>query len=292
MLEKIPSKVLLFGEYTILYGSSALAIPNKQFYGHWVKEGGPLLNRQALENILQFLKAENVHFLKIDDFEHDLKSGLNFVANIPIGYGVGSSGAVSAAILKRYARNESADLSELRERLQGIENHFHGNSSGLDPLVSYLNKSILLKQTGAIQLMDSSSSNFNKLKLFLLDTKLARSTAPLVKIFKEKMKEKHFSINVHNVLLDHVEMAIQHYLNGQEDHLMKQVHEISNFQHRHFSEMILENHQSIWRQALASPYFKLKLCGAGGGGFILGFSLGQKETEQALEDKKQDIIWL
>lgn len=291
MLDKTASKILLFGEYTILYESSALAIANHLFNGHWVEKGDSKTNQAILQKSFDYLKEHKIDFLDLQAFQNDINEGLNFETNIPIGYGVGSSGAVSAAIYKRYAdQNKPLELQLLRKRLQTIENQFHGNSSGMDPLVSYLDKTILLNN-GEITLIEDQIK-FNNLKLFLVDTGHKRSTAPLVKIFKEKMKDEYFNKNIQNQLIELVEIAIQSYLSSQEEALFKTVHEISNFQYRFFEEMILPAYKSIWRQALASSHYKLKLCGAGGGGFILGFSNDEEQTAKSLEESVEKIIWL
>lgn len=292
MPTKYYSKVLLFGEYTILNNSSALAIPNHHFHGYWVDKGGPERNRKALNEMFLFMEDQNLNFLNLEAFKADLNNGLNFIANIPIGYGAGSSGAVSAAVYDKYKiESETLPFSSLRENLQKIENHFHGNSSGMDPLVSYLNKSILLKNNGGIELIEDSIE-FDKLNAFLLDTGITRSTAPLVQVYKEKMQDEHFKINVENQLLELVELCIGSYLNKNEREFFKHLHELSNFQFRYFQEMILEEHKSIWLKALGTDHFKLKLCGAGGGGFILGYSISRDKTKAALKEYDDKIIWL
>jgi mevalonate kinase len=48
--------------------------------------------------------------------------------------------------------------------------------------------------------------------------------------------------------------------------------DLSAQQLAHFSEMIPENIVEFWKKGLESDNFKIKLCGAGGGGFLLGFA--------------------
>ena len=47
---------------------------------------------------------------------------------------------------------------------------------------------------------------------------------------------------------------------------------ISKFQWDFFPEMIPTNMRGFWLNGLDSGDYVLKLCGAGGGGYILGFS--------------------
>lgn len=293
MEDKFFAKILLFGEYTILNGSSALAIPNQTYFGRWVKNEGPPENITSLLKILAYLEEMKFNFISLTRFREELKEGLNFKTNIPVGYGLGSSGAVSAAIFKKYKRNpqENEDLASLRTKLQKIENHFHGKSSGLDPLVSYLNKQILLSSDDEI-FVHEDKIKLDKIKLFLIDTGKSRSTAPLVKLYKEKLKDQYFIKTIENQLLELVDVAIKAYLEKEESLLFKTVHEISNFQFRFFNEMILEEHRALWLSSLSSHHFKLKLCGAGGGGFILGFCDNKEATQKELQDIKEKITWI
>ena len=71
--------------------------------------------------------------------------------SIPTGYGVGSSGAIVAAIYEHYIRDEYEILnktkknriSDLIKNFSLMESFSHGKSSGLDPLNSFLKLPIL-----------------------------------------------------------------------------------------------------------------------------------------------------
>ena len=75
-----------------------------------------------------------------------------FDSSIPQGYGVGSSGALVASIYDQYAADKITVLENLtRDKLLKLkqifalmESFFHGKSSGLDPLNSYLSLPILI----------------------------------------------------------------------------------------------------------------------------------------------------
>ena len=60
--------------------------------------------------------------------------------------------------------------------------------------------------------------------------------------------------------------------------LFERIHEIGYFQFKYFLEMIPADFRTIWLDALASDFFKLKLCGAGGGGFLLGMTFDFEKT--------------
>src|SRR5690625_6608275 len=89
----------------------------------------------------------------------DIEEGMYFDSIIPQGYGVGSSGALVAAIYERYALNKieieqeisKEIISELKEVFSKMESFFHGTSSGIDPLICYLNLQFLINPKINIQ---------------------------------------------------------------------------------------------------------------------------------------------
>jgi len=58
-----------------------------------------------------------------------------------------------------------------------------------------------------------------------------------------------------------------------------------------FSEMIPDDFQQIWRESTESDFFKLKICGAGGGGFILGMTKDWGKTEEVLSGFSYSLIF-
>ena len=155
------SKILLFGEYGIIKDSKGLAIPYNMYQGALkdddkttvsAKESNANLSRyHAYLMELQISGASLVKF-ELNRFKSDLDAGMYFDSSIPQGYGVGSSGALVASIYDKYAVDKITVLENLtRDKLLGLkevfgqmESYFHGKSSGLDPLNSYLSLLILL----------------------------------------------------------------------------------------------------------------------------------------------------
>jgi mevalonate kinase len=59
-----------------------------------------------------------------------------------------------------------------------------------------------------------------------------------------------------------------------------------------FSEMIPEKFKRIWENGIQSGTYSLKLCGSGGGGFILGFSWDFKKTEEFINKNEVQALHL
>ena len=160
------SKILLFGEYGIIQDSKGLSIPYN-FYNGALKldkntSETAIKSNESLHKLYLHLvtinNTDQVTF-NLEALEQDIKNGMYFDSSIPQGYGVGSSGALVAAIYDKYALDKITVLENLtREKLltlkeifSKIESFFHGKSSGLDPLNSYLSLPILINSKKNIE---------------------------------------------------------------------------------------------------------------------------------------------
>mgnify|MGYP000150314208 CR=1 FL=1 len=202
-MRRFYSKLLLFGEYTIIKGSSALAIPYERYSGSWTFDGKNSFSNEILKKWCEFLShSDNEIGVDIDAFRQDISNGLQFNSNIPQGYGVGSSGALVAALLHEYVTknkgiyNEKKDVFFLKNAFKILETFFHGKGSGTDPLVCYLNQSLLFESNGEIKKSNSDflQKNTKKQVCFLINTHLPRKTEPLVQVFSQKCQEKTFDL--------------------------------------------------------------------------------------------------
>ncbi|MFT6200822.1 MAG: mevalonate kinase, partial [Vicingaceae bacterium] len=195
------SKILLFGEYGIIKDSKGLSIPYNFYNGALkIDEHHTVTTHTSNANLKRFVAyleelQEKKPLLVSFDFERlktDVQNGLYFDSSIPQGYGVGSSGALVAAIYDEYAGNRITILENLtREKLlilktifAEMESFFHGKSSGLDPLNSYLSLPILINSKDNIEPAGiPSQTESGKNAVFLLDSGITGETAPMVQIF-------------------------------------------------------------------------------------------------------------
>lgn len=270
---QVPAKILLFGEHIVLQGASALALPWHHFGGAWAlaaEDQRPLLQQQ-LPALLTALKIQEVGWLlDLHRFQVDLNNGLYFESKIPTGYGAGSSGALCAAIFHRYLRmGPKLSLQELKAALGAVESFFHGSSSGTDPLICYLDQAVLLSSGGAIQSVDLPAA---PAYFFVIDTGISRQTGPWVERFIQKSKAKVFKEAMQSELIPASNQAIQSILKQDSWALWSSMEAISKFHFQHLPTFIPPAFHELWQQGLASDDFKLKICGAGGGGFILGLA--------------------
>ncbi|MEO6190808.1 MAG: hypothetical protein ABIO44_11060, partial [Saprospiraceae bacterium] len=196
---KYHSKILLIGEYAVLLHGRALAIPNREYYGFWNWDSGVNLD---FDGFISFIKSnerlsKNLNF---KEFQSNLNSGLFFDSNIPIGYGVGSSGALCAGIYDCYCHFQEEDLELLKLILSEMESYFHGSSSGLDPLISYLDKAVVLEGTDIQIIPQELPLAGDNYKITLVDSGIQRVSKDLIKVFMNKCMniefQEGFRINI------------------------------------------------------------------------------------------------
>lgn len=290
-----PAKAILFGEYTVMLGGKALAVPLFEFSGRFeFLKNGSLAERRSAQLSLPDLarsQAARAAGLDVETFEKELSEGLFFRSNIPNGYGIGSSGAVTAAVFHRFS-NEKAllDLASLKDRLAALEAFFHGKSSGLDPLVSF-SKRAVLSQNDDLEAFGCPDLRADGARFFLLDTVKRRSARPIIERFVERSRsDEAFKKSLKKELLPFNQAAIDAVLAQKTSALWEHFSKIAAFQLRHFEPM-LPGEQGFWAaEALKTDYQRLKICGAGGGGFMLGLSADVAKTEASFA--AQRIIWL
>jgi len=289
------SKILLFGEYSVILDSKALATPYQLFQGqlNFKKSDDASPSNQELLSLVRFLKDHRqkgkLNFdLDLTSLEFDIGQGLFFDSTIPQGFGVGSSGALCAAIFYNYTKYEPEffkdKILELKNYLSQIESHFHGASSGIDPLISYINRTILIKSKTEMGVIDLPSYSAAQGALFLLNTKRPRRTEPLVNLFLEKCKVHSFNQFCEKILIPATNGCIDAFMEKEIPTFVEFFRELSDFQLRHLTPMIPTLYQDLWQKGLDQENFYLKLCGAGGGGFLLGMAKNFNQAKLDLKD--------
>jgi len=281
------AKLLLFGEHSVQLKGDALAVPLQILSGSWKKNESLLNNKIAIDEHLlafsEFISEKALEcYLPFDTqkFEYDVRMGWFFESNIAQGYGVGSSGAVTAAVFDTYKTENIENVTVLKKVLALLESYFHGTSSGIDPLVIYINKAVRIKK-GDLTLLENFPA---PLSVFLIDTHIARSAKKYIDIFLEKNKNSGFNHFIHSEYMPCVDSAIQNWLSNDAEKVWAAITDLSVHQFIELRELIPENFLNFWLEGLKSDAFKLKLCGAGGGGYILCFGRNAAQTEKILQD--------
>jgi mevalonate kinase len=298
---KYNGKVILFGEYSMIFGSNALLIPYYSVSGEWSTiisrpcERGIESNRNLFKYYDYLRKDDRFRILDLERMEMELNAGLFFDSNIPTGYGVGSSGALVAAIYDRFKLIEIKETDRLIEFLAAMENYFHGSSSGIDPLQCYFGKPFVLngqRTTDNGQQILSNDFMSDDIHIFLIDTKITSPTAPLVNIFKERRKDNIYLDKFNNRYVPLVNDCISSLIEKNDNEFFNNVSLLSKMQTEMLGHTIPENVKEFFFFDINKDGFQIKLCGAGGGGFLLGFTNDIEKTNKYWQKTEYQIHWV
>ncbi|HLW62246.1 MAG TPA: hypothetical protein VKY33_02495, partial [Flavobacterium sp.] len=303
------SKILLFGEYGIIKDSKGLSIPYNYYNGalkidEQLNETKQKSNQslKAFAAYLSQLSANEPGLVQFDlkALNKDVEAGMYFDSSIPQGYGVGSSGALVAAVYDKYAKDKITVLENLnRDKLLTLKNifgkmesFFHGTSSGLDPLNSYLSLPILINSKDHIEPTGiPSQKEEGKGAVFLIDSEIIGETAPMVTIFMDNLKNEGFRKMMKSQFTKYTDLCVDNFLKGDFKSLFSNTKQLSKIALNHFKPMIPEKFHNIWQQGIDSNDYYLKLCGSGGGGYILGFAPDYEKAKESLKEYKLELVY-
>lgn len=276
IFQAVPSKLLLFGEYSILAGSPAITVPlwdfraklvlseNKSFFDHE--------SNQQLTKFVHFL-SQSEYFIKhlnLPELTKCVNAGLYLESNIPRGYGLGSSASLCVAFYKAFGISKLEDPLALKEFYSRMESFFHGKSSGLDPLTIHTEKP-LLAGNNSIEFLPDTNLLPRDIHLYLFDSGKTRNAGLLIANFKEMMEDveykNFFEIQYLPLLKDVIEAFIH-----QKIEFWNTLKELSEMQLRIFTRIIPEIVFPLWERSIQTENVCIKILGAGGGGFFLLFS--------------------
>ncbi len=317
--KKFYAKIMLFGEYSLLYGSRALTMPFRKHGAKLVFASTDMTEKQQrvamrsneqLYAFREFLMQDDANpslnsLLDLDKMAEELAQGVYLRSDIPSGYGLGSSGALVAALYDRYGEASAIswddqcvrELSWLQALFSRMESYFHGSSSGIDPLCIYAGKPLLIKGNDDLLLtrlrqeITSASGGF-----FLVNTHIPRKTSDLIAIFRKKLADTGFRRRFMEEYIPCNDACIEAVANtnhklAEEDFVLKtKLHELSSLQWVLFREMIPEIFRPMWQEGLSTGDFMMKLCGAGGGGFLLGYAMSFQQASGLWQKHLANVI--
>ena len=294
------SKILLFGEYGVIKNSKALVIPYKKYFGSLkfskTADDYQKTSNTNLKVFSDYLKDNKFIYNKINitKFKYDIDNGLYFESSIPESYGLGSSAAVVAAVYYSYKdqNKDELEINNLKSILSRMESFFHGNSSGIDPLSCYIQKPVLVESKINVKLIDVPNQNLNSNRaLFLVDTNSQGNTQTLVKTFFGKLDDINFQSFFENDFVSVINDTIINFLECNYEEFEKNFIDLSKKTFANFQEMVPDNFKKLWIDGIENEEYYLKLCGSGGGGYLIGLTKNLKKIEKYFPDKKIEILF-
>ena len=293
MRERYYSKVILFGEYSMIFDSTALMVPLKQFSAQWriapsLSVQGVAASNASLQRFAEYLSSLEIrHLFDLQRFNNDLQYNLILDSNVPSGYGLGSSGTLVAAVYDAYAKQKTEDGLKLKEIFGKMESYFHGSSSGIDPLQCYLGKPFKITPMG-VELL---SGDFLKkdIHICLIDTKIKSNTKPLVDYFKQQREDTEFLRRFQSEYVPCVSACINTMINDHTELFFNSLKQLTFGQLKYLRPMITDNMLDLFTRDF-DFHFGVKISGSGGGGYVLGFTDDVTKASGIL--KNFEVIWL
>ena len=275
-MRRYPSKVILFGEYSVILGSQVLGVPLSDRYGYWSQEPGR--NSRMTNGLIDYLIKECSSFLDVNKIKEIGSGQIFYRSTIKRGYGTGSSGAISAAIYDHCSDQVEENIPILREQLAKVESFFHGKSSGFDPLISIKKNPILRDEQGDYKLLNPSAiPQHSMAKIYLLDSGDRRRVKGLVPRFMEMNKEVP---SIGKQLTELNNTIISKLLADQDINV--DVANLSAFQLEHMQPMIIDRLMPFWQEGLTKGDYFIKLCGTGGGGYYLIYIVNEEALQSTM----------
>ena len=294
MRERYYSKVILFGEYSMIFDATALMIPLTKFSAQWrfashLDASGGKASNMSLQSFADYLSTDNglKNIIDLQRLNHELYYGLFLSSNVPSGYGLGSSGTLVAAVYDGYAKQKTDNLLQLKTLFGKMESYFHGSSSGIDPLQCYLGKPFKITQKG-VELLDEGFLK-NDIHVCLIDTKIKSNTKPLVEHFKKQRLNPTFYNRFQKEYTPLVKSCIDNMIEDDTELFFNSLKQLTKGQLEFLRPMITDNTLELFTNDY-DFHFGVKISGSGGGGYVLGFT---DEVERASELLKDfEVIWL
>ena len=288
------SKVILFGEYSMIFDSTALMVPLKRFSAQW---------RFASHSDFSDSAASNASVQRFSDYlaslestkdiidtrrlNHDLNLGLFLSSDVPSGYGLGSSGTLVSAVYDGYANQKTEDLLQLKSLFGQMESYFHGSSSGIDPLQCYLGKPFKITPESVCLLSDDFLKR--DIRICLIDTKIKSNTKPLVTHFKQQRENPEFLKRFQTEYTPCVSSCIDAMIGGDKESFFSSLKKLTKGQLEFLRPMITDNTLDLFTTDF-DFHFGVKISGSGGGGYVLGFTDDVEKASDLLKDF--EVIWL
>ena len=269
-------KIILLGEHAAVYGKHALAVPILNAVGANVSLSKEKTKININEwNLNESIEREDYTGISgiintiYDSFEiKDLNFKINISSSLPRGMGLGSSAAISVAIIRAVSKFIKANISneEINNIAFSCEKLAHGSPSGIDNTLSCFGKPILFQK--------NKSPNFEIIKLNELPPLLigfSRHSSHTIQQVSDVNSRYNKNISQYEAIFDQIDdisckgaKAIKKSNYDELGLLMNICHGLLNA--IEISTPDLENMINIAR---ANGAIGAKLTGSGGGGSIV-----------------------
>jgi len=89
----------------------------------------------------------------------------------------------------------------------------------------------------------------------------------------------------------HTDACVEDFLKGDITSLFSNIKQLSHVVLDNFKPMIPKQFHKLWKKGIDTNAYYLKLCGSGGGGYILGFTEDISKARKALKGHKLEVVY-
>ena len=184
------AKTILFGEHAVVYGEPAIAVPlvNTRTTAELLPNQGSFLvtsDQVGLNSTFDELpEGSGIQHLLLGVMEEFGLSelppmSLKIRSDIPIASGLGSGAALSAAVIRAFARCFDRELTteRINRMVYEIEKIYHGTPSGVDNTVIVYEQPVLFTKSSGFSPLDADLSRF---PLLVADSGIRSRTVEVV----------------------------------------------------------------------------------------------------------------
>ena len=161
----------------------------------------------------------------------------------------------------------------------------------MDPTICYLQLPLLLRSAQDIGTVSMPDLPLNgRGGVFLLNSGGPGETQPMVQIFMDKLKEDGFRRLMTEQFKCYNDACVAAFLEGKTDVLLRELKKLSGLVLANFGPMIPSDYHNLWQKGIDTNAYYLKLCGSGGGGYILGFAPDLEQAQAELDPHRMDVV--
>ena len=111
-----------------------------------------------------------------------------------------------------------------------------------------------------------------------------------MEIFLNKLRRKDFEVFFENEFAVATNNSITNFLERKYEDFENNFIELSKKTFDNFQEMIPSNFKKLWTDGIENKDYYLKLCGSGGGGFLIGFTRDIDTIDQYFPKKNFEVL--
>ena len=94
-----------------------------------------------------------------------------------------------------------------------------------------------------------------------------------------------------NQFIKYNDACIKAFVKGDSAPLFQNLKKLSALVLDNFDPMIPKGFHELWREGLEKEEFYLKLCGSGGGGFVMGFTRDYDKVKSKFEGYSPEVVY-